>query len=72
MVRTERREAIAGHRMAGAAAFDLGPAEPDAGRDRRPAELGLPPMVDHRQAEPGFRPVYRVRVGALAGEEEGA
>ena len=37
-----------------------------------PAGLGLPPVVDHRHAEPLLGPAHRVRVGALAGEEQAA
>ena len=38
----------------------------------RPAGLGLPPVIDHRHLQRRFGPAQRVRVGALAGKEQGA
>src|SRR3546814_14564538 len=45
-----------------------GVAKSEAGAKRRPAELGLPPMVDDRKAEHRLGPAQRVGIGALAGK----
>src|SRR3546814_13140540 len=64
----EDRETVAGNRAPGAAMTRAGVAKSDAGAKRRPAELGLPPMVDDRKAEHRLGPAQRVGIGALAGK----
>src|SRR5690606_34115892 len=68
----EHREAEARHGKARAACAAPRVAESEAGRRRRPAEFGLPPMVDYRQPQSRLGPFERIGIGALAGEEHRA
>ena len=63
------REFIARDRKASTAALAAQIAQRKAGRDPRPTELGLPPVIDHRQAAVLFQPGDRIGIGAFAGEE---
>ena len=63
---------VAGHCDRRRAVFDRQHAEADRVAGDRPAGLGLPPMVNHRHVEDALGPHHRVRVGALAREEQRA
>src|SRR3546814_17076820 len=41
-------------------------------RRGRPAEFGLPPVIDHRHLELRFRPVHRIGIGAFSRQEQRA
>ena len=68
----EDADIIAGHRDGGRAVFHRQPAKTHRIGGDRPTGLGLPPVIDDRDAELGFRPLHRIGIGALAGEKERA
>ncbi|MEY9610320.1 hypothetical protein ABIF21_003194 [Bradyrhizobium elkanii] len=63
---------IARHRHRGRAVLDRQLAEPDRIAGDAPSGLGLPPVVDDRHLQLLLGPLHRRRIGALAGEEQGA
>ena len=63
---------IARHGHGRRAVLDRQNAEADRIAGDGPAGFGLPPMVDDRNAENLLRPGDRVRIGAFAGQEQGA
>ena len=68
----EHLDVVAGHGGGRRTAFHRQQFQPKRIGGDRPAGLGLPPMVDHRHADLLLRPAHRIRVGALAGEEQAA
>ena len=63
---------VARHRHAWRAELDREHSQADRIGDDRPAGLGLPPVIDHRHAQNLLGPRDRVRVGALARQEQSA
>ena len=66
----EDAHVVARHRHGGGAGLGGERLEPDGVRADRPAGLGLPPVVDDRHAEALVRPVPRLGVEPLTGEEQ--
>ena len=67
----EDPDVVAGHRHRGRAGLDRHRLQTAQVGGDRPAGLGLPPVVDDRDAEPFAGPLVGVGVEPLAGEEEG-
>ncbi|MDQ0758247.1 hypothetical protein QF027_000882 [Streptomyces canus] len=67
---TEDADVPARQGAAGGAGVDGGGFDADRVGDDGPAGLGLPPVVDHRDAQERARPVIGLGVETLTGEEE--
>ena len=70
-VLVEHLHVVAGHRDGRRPGLDRHRLEPARVRRDRPTRLGLPPVVDDRDAEDVAGPVVGVRVEPLTGEEQG-
>ena len=68
--RSSTRRSQPGTARVGDPGFTGSRSMPEAVRGDRPARLGLPPVVDHRHAELLLGPAQRLRIAALAREEE--
>src|SRR5439155_18572528 len=71
-VRSQHAHVVPGDRPRTRARLHRDHPEPEAVGSDRPPRFGLPPVVDHGHAELLLRPVERVGIAALAGEEERA
>src|SRR5262245_41720055 len=66
----EDAHVIAWHRLRRRPGFYRKHPEANTVRNDRPPGLRLPPVIDHGNLEPRFGPTKRVRVTALAGQEQ--
>lgn len=71
-VSTQHLQVPARHRAGGRAGLDRQGLDAEAVGGDRPARLGLPPVINHRDAELLLRPAQGVGVAAFAGQEERA
>src|SRR5260221_14002679 len=68
----ENAHVVAGHGLGGRARLDRKRFDAERVRHDRPARLGLPPVIDDRNAQALLRPVQRLGIATLAREVESA